>query len=307
MILIVTYKEDYTADFLINKLNEQGKKFLRLNTEDIEKYTYESKNETDFFFQINNIETFDGVWFRRLKLPELNAEPSIAAYLASEYEFLFSNILRNIDSKRWMSQPDALHRAENKTVQLKLAQSIGFNIPNTLVTNNKILVKEFAEKHKQSGIVIKPLFSGRIESASDLQLIYTSELDQNHLDLIENFDLTPCIFQEKIPKEYELRVTVVGKDVFAARVNSQENEKTKVDWRRERLAFTPYSLSSDLADKCVNLIHALNTSFGAIDLIKSTDDKYYFLENNPNGQWAWIEMDTGILISQAIINFLNGT
>jgi hypothetical protein len=33
MILIVTYKQDYTADFLINKLNAQSRSFLRFNTE----------------------------------------------------------------------------------------------------------------------------------------------------------------------------------------------------------------------------------------------------------------------------------
>jgi glutathione synthase/RimK-type ligase-like ATP-grasp enzyme len=48
----------------------------------------------------------------------------------------------------------------------------------------------------------------------------------------------------------------------------------------------------------------LEFKFGAIDLIKHPNGEYYFWENNPNGQWAWIEMDTGMLISQAIIKFL---
>ncbi len=306
MILIVTYRQDYTADFLINKLNEQGKQFLRFNTEEVEKYSYASTSETAYSFYINGIKDFKGVWFRRLKLPDLDIEEPIASYLATEYEFLFSNFLRNIDSQRWMSTPDALHRAENKTIQLKLACNLGFQIPDTLITNQKAFVKEFAKKHEKCGVIIKPIFSGRMESVSDIQLIYTSEVDTFHLNAIHDYDLTPCIFQEKIHKEYELRVTVVGNDVFAARVNSQENEKTKIDWRKERLIFTPYALPKKLADICVQLTKKLDLSFGAIDLIKSTDGNYYFLEINPNGQWAWIEMDTGMLISEAIIKFLYG-
>jgi glutathione synthase/RimK-type ligase-like ATP-grasp enzyme len=163
-----------------------------------------------------------------------------------------------------MSLPDALHRAENKVVQLKLAQSLGFKIPDILITNSKEAVRQFAKKNKQSGTVIKPLFSGRIESSFSLQVIYTSELTESHLNLIDEFDLTPCIFQEKISKAYELRVTVVGREVFAARVNSQENENTKVDWRRERLAFVPYSLPQEVSNRCVKLVQSLNLSSGQL-------------------------------------------
>lgn len=306
MILIVTYKEDYTVDFLVTKLNEQKKQFIRLNTEEIEKYSYDWFNHSDASFRINEVKDFEGVWFRRLKLPEFNTDATISDYLATEYEFLFSNLLRNINARYWMSQPDALYRAENKIVQLKAAESLHFNIPATLLSNNKILVKEFEEKHSSSGIIIKPLFSGRIELSEGVQLIYTNEVDKGHLNTLDEYDLTPCIFQKKIAKDYELRVTVVGKRVFAAKVNSQEHEKTKIDWRRQRLNFEAYTLPDDLKNMCIRLVQSLDINFGAIDMIKSTDGSYYFLEINPNGQWAWIEIDTGMSISQAIIDFLYG-
>lgn len=304
MILIVTYKEDYTADFLISSLNQQGREYLRLNTEDIEQYGYETTNDLDFLFKIECHRQFEAVWYRRLKLPNLNNASAIDDYLASEYEYLFSNVFRSVAAKRWMSDPDAIIRAENKVLQLKLATSLGFSVPKTLVTNRKERVKEFAERVKMSGLIVKPLFSGRIESINAVQLIYTSEVSSSQLASIDLFDLTPCIFQEKVSKAYELRVTVIGNKVFAARVDSQANPKTRVDWRRERLDFIPYALPQDMAEKCRTLVHSLNTNFGAIDLIRSTDGQYYFLENNPNGQWAWIEMDTGMPLRQAIIDFL---
>lgn len=306
MILIVTYKEDYTADFLINRLNEEGKKYLRLNTEDIEKYTYWNSSDFNFSFEVNGVSDFDGVWYRRLRLPEFSGDTITSSYLATEYDALFTNMFRNIRATRWLSHPDALQRAENKVTQLKLASDLGFNLPETLITNDRRHLRDFSENHKNEGLIIKPLFSGRMESEDQLQLIYTNELSLDHVKSIEQYDLTPCIFQRKVPKQYELRVTIVDTQVFACRVNSQEHEKTKVDWRREKLPFAPYDLPPDISAKCVTFVKSLDTSFGAIDLIKSTDGKYYFLENNPNGQWAWLEIETGAPITRAIIDFLYG-
>ena len=56
---------------------------------------------------------------------------------------------------------------------------------------------------------------------------------------------------------------------------------------------------------CIRLLKELNLQFGAIDMIKTPDGSYIFLEINPNGQWAWIETQTGLQISDAIINFLS--
>lgn len=304
MILIVTYKEDYTADFLINKLNELGLAYFRLNTEDIEQHNYHITKDTNLSFEIDSYNTFTSVWYRRLKLPEINTDPYLNAYLATEYEFLFSNLLHSINAKKWMSLPDSIERAENKILQLRLASSLGFTIPDTIVTNRKDIVKNFSENYKDTGIIIKPLFSGRIEYPVETQLIYTSEVTLNQIESLDEFDLSPCIFQEKISKSYEIRVTVVGEKAFAARVNSQENEKTKIDWRKDKLAFTPYFLPKDIEKKCILLIQSLNLHFGAIDLIRSKNGTYVFLENNPNGQWAWVEMETAMPISKAIINFL---
>jgi len=116
--------------------------------------------------------------------------------------------------------------------------------------------------------------------------------------------LTPSIFQEYIEKDYELRITVVGERVFSAKVESQHNEKTKIDWRKEKLKFTEYKLPDAISKKCVLLLKTLDLNFGAIDLIKTKSGEYIFLEINPNGQWAWIEFDTKLEISEAIISFL---
>src|SRR4029453_19406378 len=44
--------------------------------------------------------------------------------------------------------------------------------------------------------------------------------------------------------------------------------------------------------------------FGAIDLIETPEGEHVFLENNPNGQWYWVEMMTGQPMARAMADLL---
>ncbi len=184
-----------------------------------------------------------------------------------------------------------------------MASEIGFSIPETLVTNDKDRLIAFSDCCGND-IIIKPLKSGRIKDETGHRLIYTNKLQAIHLADIAEYDLTPCIFQKRIEKEYELRITVVGDKVFAAKVDSQTDPETLTDWRKKKLKFSACEIPKELASQCRALVSKLNLSFGAIDMVKSVDGGYYFLEINPNGQWAWIEIDTDMDISGSIIKFL---
>ena len=48
----------------------------------------------------------------------------------------------------------------------------------------------------------------------------------------------------------------------------------------------------------------INLHFGAVDLVLTPDDQYYFLEINPNGQWLWLEDKLGFPISDKIVEWL---
>jgi hypothetical protein len=305
MILIISHKEDFTADFLIDRLNKSGIEYFRLNCDDLAEISHLYSSSNGFISEVEKFKKFTSVWYRRTKLPNISQKGmSIAewANVLNEYEALLDNLLHSIDCDTWLSHPDAIKIAENKLFQLRKANDLGFNIPDVLVTNSKEELLKFEALHGQ--LVIKPLKNGRVREDGYDKLIYTNRLRKEHLENIENFDLTPCIFQREIKKQYELRVTVVGDVAFAARVDSQNDPETMVDWRKKKLKFTRYELPDNLHKKFLLLTKSMNLSFGAIDLIKSTDDKYYFLEINPNGQWAWVERDTDQPISDHVIHFL---
>ena len=52
------------------------------------------------------------------------------------------------------------------------------------------------------------------------------------------------------------------------------------------------------------LFEKINLNTGSADLILDKNGNYIFLEINPNGQWAWIEKQTGYEISNEIVNLL---
>lgn len=301
MILIITHKEDYTSDFIVNKLNQRNIKYKRLNCEDIIDDIFTVDKDLNFTFDGET--NFSSVWFRRTKLPNIeNQNINDKVYLLNEYEALLKNLFLTINAK-WVSDPYSIYKAENKLYQLKIATDLGFNIPNTLVTNSKEKLKKFYIENSKN-IIIKPLSQSKINNDNETEFIFTNVLKEEHINQIDKYDLTPCIYQERIEKLIELRVTVVGQNVFSAGVNSQTLETTKTDWRKEKLEFFIVDIPTDIKEKCILLVENLNLKFGAIDLIKDKNGNYIFLEINPNGQWAWIENETGLKISDSIINEL---
>lgn len=303
MILIITHKQDYTADFVVNKLNKRGIQYKRLNCEDLLNTKYSFNLDQKYNFSFDGVDNFHSVWFRRIKFPELiGLQEEEKNYIITEYDSLLKNLFAVIDAK-WLSNPKHIYNAENKILQLKEAKKIGFNVPSTIITNDKQKIIDFYKQNNRD-IIIKPLAQTRINYKNDAAFIFTNKVNEDLISSIDQYDITPCIIQQNIKKEYEIRVTVVNDKVFAASVYSQSNENTKIDWRKESLNFNAIEIPKEISEKCVQLLNALQIKFGAIDLIKTPNGEYIFLEINPNGQWAWIEMQTGQNISDEIIKYL---
>jgi hypothetical protein len=110
-----------------------------------------------------------------------------------------------------------------------------------------------------------------------------------------------------VPKRFELRISVVGEQVFAAEIQSQDSNHTRHDWRRYdsfRTVYRQHTLPDDLHQRCVRLIKLMGLRFGAIDMVFTPDGRYVFLELNPNGQYLWLEEAANLPISDAIVDEL---
>src|SRR5207249_3016869 len=157
-------------------------------------------------------------------------------------------------------------------------------------------------------LIAKPIRVGYIDDGAHGLGIFSNLVTAKDLrEHEEGIRLAPVIFQEFIEKAFDVRVTVVANQIFAARIDSQIVESARVDWRRsdtDQLPHAPLALPEALSLRCFKLIRRLGLEFGAIDFVVDRAGRYYFLEINPNGQWAWLQDRLGFDIAGAIADWL---
>jgi hypothetical protein len=301
MIIIVTNRQDYTADFLILELQRRQIDYIRFNTEDYPHKVQVAWKITDgnlsgyFLFTKGRVDFSDmkSIWYRRPVPPVPSAEISGAVaqeFVVAESQAAIEGIWRTLDCF-WVSHPDSLRKAEDKLFQLKLAASVGFSLWPTILTSDPDAAQAFYH-NQDNEVIYKPLRRGRLIRDNTVSLIYTNPVDSSNAERFDQVKYAPAMFQRYVPKLAELRVTVIGSKVFAVEIHSQDNEISLHDWRRGETALLKHELHMlprKIESQCIALVKALNLAFGAIDLILTPEGEYVFLEINPNGQWAWIQ------------------
>jgi glutathione synthase/RimK-type ligase-like ATP-grasp enzyme len=314
-VLVITNKWDSTADVVVHKLAERNVKTFRLNTEEVcgdTNITLRIENslfEGGFFSLKHEIKMSEikSVYFRRPLYPELkDLDPDTREFVVGEITAYLTWLWFALSDRFWVSSFAAIRHADSKIKQLKIAPSLGFNIPDTVITNQPEVALSFFKKHNGC-IVNKVLARGAVQVDGERKNIYTNPVSAEMLEYVDTVSLVPCVFQEKIEKKVELRITVVGNNVFATEIHSQQNEQTKNDWRHYDLDNTPHHrhvLPENVKASCLALLKYYGLVFGAIDMILTPDGRYVFLEINPNGQWGWIEDLTKFPISDSIVDLL---
>jgi glutathione synthase/RimK-type ligase-like ATP-grasp enzyme len=142
-------------------------------------------------------------------------------------------------------------------------------------------------------------FLASTESWRETRLVEPSDVAR--LDTVQ---YAPVIFQEYV-EGLDLRVTVVGGDVFAAEIDARRTTYP-VDMRMVigEAPIRGVELPADLIDTVLSLMRELGLRFGAIDMRRTPEGKFFFLEVNPAGQWLFVERRTGLQISQAVADLL---
>jgi glutathione synthase/RimK-type ligase-like ATP-grasp enzyme len=205
----------------------------------------------------------------------------------------------------WVNPPDAGGRAGRKMVQHQAALSVGLRTPDTVYSNDPSEVLRFLRRHDGKAVykTFRPI-SWRDQETTWAP--YTSLLTEEQLVKDSLLQAVPGIYQEVIPKRYELRVTLMGCRSFSARINSQETTAGKLDWRKayNELRMEAFALPPDLARACFHLMKRLGIVFGCLDFIVTPEGEYVFLEINEMGQFLFVEYFTGLPLLDAFTEFL---
>lgn len=276
-------------------------------------------DDIDVQFLINgqkvSLRQIDAVWFRR------GVIGSYSKVQTEKYSWLHDNIASNkkmvntssyyknesdtfdqfvvnvLKQKRSLSDPYQYNA--NKLIALSVALSVGLYIPQTLITKSALHVRHYFGKER---IITKSIQDHLI--VGHKHYAFTPTVLKGHvqdINMPERFYYSK--FQKQVKGKYELRIFFVGNQYYAsARFNcATDTQETLANSYNERVI--PYQLPADVLNKLKAFNLAMNYNTGSIDMMVDEDDKHYFLEINPVGQYDFTSQTCNYNLDEKILKY----
>jgi ATP-grasp ribosomal peptide maturase len=301
LVLVVTSLEDVTADMVITSLNEREVPVARVDPADIgPELTFGARIDAGAPAWAGRLRTASreaelgevaAVYYRRptpysTRFDHLPAQQR--DFATAEARHGLGGILNNLHGATYVNHPAAVTRADFKPAQLQTAAQLGLTIPPTLVTNDVEQARKFAAEH---GRIIYKTFRGLPQGEDGhTGAIWTQRVDLDTFD--DSLAVTAHLFQAEIPKTGDVRVTVVGRRVFAQQTAAPDGA---LDWRRgdwDELIHAPITVPGPIEAALHSYLAAFDLVFGCFDFALTGDgdkpEHWTFIECNPNGQWGWL-------------------
>lgn len=304
MILVISYPEEEHTALVMDHLARSGREVVQIDLSDFPaKCSMEARwsnaAKPGFLIQQHgrtiDIGSAHAVWWRRVRPFEVDAsitKEQHRAFVFSETSQAIHGMLDSLPCP-WINPREADAAAHHKPYQWTVAHQLGLKLPRTLVTTQTQAARDFIQGI--GGKVVFKAFLASIEEWRETRLVEQEDLDR--LDLVR---YAPVIFQEYIVG-VDLRITMIGDAIFAAEIDAR-NTSYPVDMRMvvgEGIV-QAVTLPDAVQTLLRKLMRRLNLIYGAIDMRRTDDGEYIFLEVNPAGQWLFVEQRTGQPIAQAL-------
>ncbi|MFF3489386.1 ATP-grasp ribosomal peptide maturase [Streptomyces sp. NPDC002701] len=300
-VLVVTALEDVTADWVIAALNEREVPVVRVDPADIGTgLTFGARIRAGTASWGGLLRTAS----REVELGEVTAvyyrrptpyaaryqhlSPQQRKFAAAEARHGLGGILNTLRGAVYVNHPAAVTRADFKPAQLQRFTELGLSIPPTLVTNDVEAARTFAAEH---GPVIYKTFRGLPpDEAGRTGAIWAQRIDPETFD--DSLAVTAHLFQAEIPKTADVRVTMVGRRVFAQQIAAPDGA---LDWRRgdwDDLIHAPITVPACIEAALHSYLASFGLVFGCFDFALTGDadapEHWTAIECNSNGQWGWL-------------------
>ncbi|CAM1350046.1 grasp-with-spasm system ATP-grasp peptide maturase [Tenacibaculum ascidiaceicola] len=311
MVLIISKENEASTLDVISWLNRKNVAWIRINKED---KVIVTPVADDFLFNFNNesfkLSEIKSVWYRRGYINNnsfVSTEKdykkiykSLLSFLELEGESLKEYLYFLLFKKKHLNTFSTA--TVNKLIAIDIAESVGLNVPKSYVINSK---KEFLKiKKYETSLVTKTIFGNPIIRINKKKgAMYT-----NLVDDIKEDTFFPSLFQKTIQKKYELRVFYLDDKTYSMAIFSQKNKATSIDLRNHDFDIVqrkvPYKLPEKIESKIKLLMSRLNLNSGSIDILVTPNNKYYFLEVNPVGQFGMLSYPCNYRIEEKIADYL---
>ena len=246
----------------------------------------------------HRLEDFTGAYIRAMddrRMPELAGEDEGSpAFRRARAVYTALAQWSEVSPARIVNRVGAMGSNTSKPYQARILQSFGFATPQTLITNDPDEVRAFVEAYGE--VVYKSVSSVR-------SIVRTlGEADLERLELVRT---CPTQFQQRVPGD-DVRVHVVGDEVFATRIRSGASDYRYAHQDDLEVSLEPTTLPEDLAGRCVDLAAGLGLAFAGLDLRLPPDGDPVCFEANPCPAYSYYESHTGQPIAQAVARYLSG-
>lgn len=316
MILIKSNANDFSTTEVLKWLYYFNKKFVRFNNNSIvnniiisnDDIVITAKNNTIKLSEINKY------WYRRGGWKFKKNNNKIDSQVIRNYLRFFNgeaktDTVNYIERYLFKKSLNSYITSENinKLAVLRDCRKIGIQIPETLATNCKKELKKFIAQHPE--VITKAVNNLDPNIYKDYFIDVTTKIvnTKNLKKLPEKFNIS--LFQNLIEKEFEIRTFFLVDTFYSMAIFSQNDEKTKVDFRNYNLEkpnrTVPYRLPNAIEIKLRKLLKKHRLNSGSIDMIYSKSGEYIFLEINPVGQYGMVSIPCNYYLDLEIANYLS--
>ncbi|MFF8398455.1 ATP-grasp ribosomal peptide maturase [Streptomyces sp. NPDC016172] len=305
-VLVVTSLHDPTADVVIRELHDRDVPVVRLDSGDfpaslsVEAEINEHGLQGCLTTPSRNADLADirSLYYRRptgFAFPHLSEQD--ARFATAQARYGLGGVLASLPGCLYVNHPHRIGDAEFKPAGLTTAVDAGFLVPPTLITSSPDAAREFIKAH--SSVIYKPIWNPVYLVDGVSSVVKVAEVSADDID--DDVAGTVHLFQERVPKVADVRVTVIGGEVFCVRIDSD-----LLDWRTDysRLAYTLVEAPPGIRPALHRYMNRFKLVFGAFDFAVGEDGRWWFLECNPSGQWHWLEDETGLPMCAALADLL---
>lgn len=309
MILILSTLNDYPTELVQQELQAINVNFYRINDDDVieiiklqltpkfdvQLICYDSfKNKK--VINLNEVRSF---WYRRgyfnFKIkPDIYLDKNLL-----DYKINFNSTIHQL-FERYLSRINHINKYSdifiNKLIVLYEAEKCGLKTPSTQIVNKKNDIDNKSKKITKD--FVYPFF--KINGTPISTIIQEIPNNLN--------EFSDSLIQDKIEKKYEIRTFFIKNELFSMAIFSQENNKTKLDFRNYDYEnpnrMVRYNLPKQLEFKIKKLMNKINLNSASIDILVDKNNNYYFLEANPVGQWHFVSENCYYKLENILANKL---
>lgn len=296
-VLVITSSQDSLVDYII-AIYSQKCFFFRLDLDRMCDYNFQLNQygwSIDNYKEFITDKTIDAIYYTKPNFPNfIKYDRCCQDLMKKDIELLIRGIANAFEGK-CLSRPHIIECAENKVYQMYLAKKIGFNMPESLITNSSRCMDKFCAGKR---CIIKPLSVGKRVFFSNER---TSKNNASYTKPLDGLEVSPAYFQKSIMGDYEVIANFICEKSYVVRMDIITKKNKGIEEKHIKYSHT--SLPKEIEEKCLSYMKALNLQFGGFDFIVQNGE-YYFLEVNPNAQWLGLENELGWDLSAEIIKYL---